>query len=524
MSLLGKRKYLPLSVDLAWALLSGFAAVLIRDNLEFSLHRMASIVPTVGVTVIAAAIVFVAFGLHRSIWRYASLPDLMRIMAAVSVTILIVLFVGFAHNRLEGVARSIPLIQWVVMVGGMIGTRVFVRLTQGHLKRDKPLAIKSMVGAENVLIVGLGPLTELYIRAIKEFAPDQIAIVGILAQDEHLKGRLVQFHEVLGTPEEIRQVLETQSVHGVEISRIIVTRPFKKFSEQAQKALLAAERASNIRLDFFAEFAERLGLTSRNDVPADCDDGAENVDMASQDIFDLSQLGENEFVALGGYSYVKRAIDILGASLAFVFLSPLIALTSLVVLLDVGLPLTFPQQRPGRFGRPFRLYKFRTMIGLHDEAGKRIPESARESARGRFIRSWRLDELPQLYNILAGEMSFVGPRPLLPVDQPDWDTSRLLVRPGLTGWAQVNGGRSVSIPDKTALDVWYLVHASLWLDVKIVLKTFVMLVGGERRNREAIARAWEDIKRLRKRLAAAHDSPVAEANPGAAGNLQVDAA
>ncbi len=518
---MGKRKYLLLSADLAWALFSGFAAVFLRDNLEFSLHRMVSIVPMAGVTLGAAAIVFVAFGLHRGIWRYASLPDLMRIMAAVSVTILIVLFVGFAHNRLEGVARSIPLIQWVVMVGGMIGMRAFVRLARGRLRRDRPVAVKSMENAEQVLVVGLGHLTELYIRAIREFAPDQISIVGILVEDEKLKGRLVQFHEVLGTPQEIGQVLALQSVHGVEISRIIVTLPFEKFSKQSQKALLAAERASNIRLDFFAE---RLGLTSRNDLPADGDEDAENMDMASRDTSDLSQLGKHEFAVLGGYSYLKRAIDILGAGLAFVCLSPLIALVALMVLLDVGLPLTFPQQRPGRFARPFRLYKFRTMIGAHDQAGERIPDNARESAVGRFIRRWRLDELPQLYNIFAGEMSFVGPRPLLPVDQPKWDTSRLLVRPGLTGWAQVNGGRDVSIPDKTALDVWYLVHASLWLDVKIVLRTVVMLVGGERLNKAAVARAWEDINQLRKRLAAAHDSPVAETNLNAAGDLQEDAA
>ena len=513
------RKYLLLSADLSWAFASGFAAVFIRDNFEFSWQRMANIAPLVGATLIAAAIVFVVFGLHRSVWRYASLPDLMRIMAAVTVTILIALFATFAFNRLEGVARSIPLIQWVVLVGGMIGMRTLVRLTRARLSRDRPVAVKSMAGTEQVLVVGLSHLTELYIRAIKEFAPDQITIVGILAEGK-LKGRFIQLHEVLGTPQEIGQVLAEQSVHGVEISRIIVTLPFEKLNKRAQQALLAAERASNTRLDFFAE---RLGLASRNDAPAEADDSAEGaagVDRASEDTSDLSRLGKHDFAALGPYSYLKRAIDIVGAALLFVCLLPLIALVFLAVLLDVGLPLTFPQQRPGRLGRPFRLYKFRTMTGAHDEKGRRIPDYARESALGRFIRRWRLDELPQLYNIITGEMSFVGPRPLLPVDQPGWDTSRLLVRPGLTGWAQVNGGRDISIPDKTALDVWYLVHASLWLDVKIVLATFATLVGGERLNQQAVAQAWQDINALRERLGAAHDRSVAEANPGTAESLQ----
>ena len=347
------------------------------------------------------------------------------------------------------------------------------------------------------------------------------AVVGILAEGK-LKGRLIQLHEVLGTPQEIEQVLAVQSVHGVEISRIIVTLPFDTLTKREQDALLAAEKANNIRLDFFAE---RLGLTSHNDAPAEGDDsaaGAAGVDRASQDTSDLSRLGKHDFAALGLYSYLKRAIDIVGAALLFVCILPLIALVVLGVLLDVGLPLTFPQQRPGRLGRPFRLYKFRTMTGAHDQKGRRIPAYARASAFGRFIRRWHLDELPQLYNILVGELSFVGPRPLLPVDQPGWDTSRLLVRPGLTGWAQVNGGRDIAIPDKTALDVWYLVHASLWLDVKIVLKTFATLVGGERLNAQAIARAWEDIKRLNQNASAAHDSPVGEADHSVAEKLQKD--
>ena len=154
------RKYFLLSADLSWAFASAFMAVFIRDNLEVSLHRMASVVPLAGVTLIVAAIVFVAFGLHRSVWRYASLPDLMRIMTAVTVTILIVLFVGFAHNRLEGIARSIPLIQWVVMVGGMIGMRALVRLTRERLQRDRPVAVKSMGGAEQVLGGGRSHRTE----------------------------------------------------------------------------------------------------------------------------------------------------------------------------------------------------------------------------------------------------------------------------------------------------------------------------------------------------------------------------
>jgi len=157
-----------------------------------------------------------------------------------------------------------------------------------------------------------------------------------------------------------------------------------------------------------------------------------------------------------------------------------------LVAIDVGLPVTFWQQRPGAGGHPFKVYKFRTMGAAHDRHGRRIPDEKRSSAIGGFLRRTRFDELPQLYNILVGEMSFIGPRPLLPVDQPDNDMTRLLVRPGLTGWAQVNGGRDLSIKDKMVLDLWYVKNASLWLDAKILLRTVIMVAMGERRDEGVI--------------------------------------
>jgi lipopolysaccharide/colanic/teichoic acid biosynthesis glycosyltransferase len=125
------------------------------------------------------------------------------------------------------------------------------------------------------------------------------------------------------------------------------------------------------------------------------------------------------------------------------------------------------------------------MGGAHDVVGNRLPDELRSSSIGRFLRRSRLDELPQLYNILIGEMSFVGPRPLLPVDQPNGQTSRLLVRPGLTGWAQVNGGRDISPEEKAGLDLWYLENASFRLDIKILWRTLGMMIFGERLNIKA---------------------------------------
>ena len=139
------------------------------------------------------------------------------------------------------------------------------------------------------------------------------------------------------------------------------------------------------------------------------------------------------------------------------------------------------------------MYKFRTMRAAHDKHWKRIPDDQRSSAVGRILRHTRLDELPQLYNVLVGDMSFVGPRPLLPHDQhPDY-AARLSVRPGITGWAQVNGGRIISAPDKWILDIWYVQNASLLLDFKIILRTVKMVLFGDRINTEAVRQARSDL-------------------------------
>lgn len=134
------------------------------------------------------------------------------------------------------------------------------------------------------------------------------------------------------------------------------------------------------------------------------------------------------------------------------------------------------------------------MADAYSSDGQRKTDDARISAVGNFLRRSRLDELPQLFNILRGEMSFVGPRPLLPVDQPIDSKSRLLVRPGLTGWAQIRGGRQISPAKKAVLDMWYVRNMSLTLDLKIMLKTVSVLIFGERVTEAAIVRARREMQ------------------------------
>ncbi len=170
----------------------------------------------------------------------------------------------------------------------------------------------------------------------------------------------------------------------------------------------------------------------------------------------------------------KRLFDLVCASLALIILSPILLLLAILVGVSIGTPILFRQQRPGYKGRPFFIYKFRTMTGRLAPDGSLLPDAERLTPLGRFLRSFSLDELPELFNILRGEMSFVGPRPLLMEYLERYSPQQMRrhdAPPGLTGWAQVNGRNAITWGDKFKYDVWYVDHWSFWLDIKIILMT-----------------------------------------------------
>lgn len=178
-------------------------------------------------------------------------------------------------------------------------------------------------------------------------------------------------------------------------------------------------------------------------------------------------------VARAARSRAKRFLDIVVATAGIVFL-PVMAVAALVVRLSMGSPVLFRHQRAGLLGRPFLLYKFRTMSEARDPGGELLPGAQRITAVGRFLRAASLDELPQLLNVLRGEMSLVGPRPLLLKYVPRYtpeQARRLLVRPGMTGLAQTSGRNAISWEEKFRLDAWYVDNWSLALDLRIILAT-----------------------------------------------------
>ncbi|AKR43503.1 sugar transferase [Methylophilus sp. TWE2] len=171
---------------------------------------------------------------------------------------------------------------------------------------------------------------------------------------------------------------------------------------------------------------------------------------------------------------VKRLMDVLLVILAFCLLWPLILGVALMVRWKLGTPVLFNQTRPGYLGKPFNIYKFRSMTDARSADGALLPDEIRLTRFGRLLRSTSLDELPNLWVIFKGDMSLVGPRPLLMEYLPLYNAQqarRHLVKPGLTGWAQVNGRNAISWQEKFALDAWYVDHQSLWLDIKIILLT-----------------------------------------------------
>ena len=171
---------------------------------------------------------------------------------------------------------------------------------------------------------------------------------------------------------------------------------------------------------------------------------------------------------------IKRLTDIVAAISGLLILSPVFAIIAILVRFDLGSPVLFRQIRPGRDGQPFCMAKFRTMRDSCDAAGVPLDDADRLTRFGRFLRAMSLDELPELWNVLRGDMSLVGPRPLLMEYLPRYSAEqyrRHEVRPGITGWAQVNGRNALDWPEKLALDVWYVDHRTFWLDLKILMMT-----------------------------------------------------
>jgi lipopolysaccharide/colanic/teichoic acid biosynthesis glycosyltransferase len=193
----------------------------------------------------------------------------------------------------------------------------------------------------------------------------------------------------------------------------------------------------------------------------------------------------------------RRIVEPVVAGAAGIALSPVLLLLAVIVRFTMGAPVLFVQLRAGLGGRTFRLKKFRTMTDARGVDGRLLPDEQRVTRLGRLMRRMRLDEFPELWNIIKGEMAFVGPRPLLPATVASFGEAgriRGTVRPGLTGWAQVNGNTLLTDDDKLALDLWYIAHRSFYLDCIIVVRTLSVILRGERLGEAELKRARDHAR------------------------------
>ena len=280
-------------------------------------------------------------------------------------------------------------------------------------------------------------------------------------------GRSVAGVRVLGPSNQLLPVIEEFKEHGITVNRIIVGGDQDFLAQETREKLDDICDEYNIRVDFVPQL---IGLSSLQAPP-----------LESQM---KPRVATAVNISLPRYFLAKRFIDFCLSFLLIVILLPVFVLVAIVVLLDVGSPVFYWQRRIGMHAQVFQMHKFRTLKPAFDWRGRPIGMTERISGVGALVRKFRLDELPQLLNVLVGDMSLIGPRPLLPHDQPPDPTLRLMVRPGITGWAQVNGGKLLAVEEKNARDEWYVRNASLGLDLKILAKTVPFLLAGERSNAE----------------------------------------
>lgn len=479
-------RWLSLSLfDTTAATLTPFAAL----QLHHALIAPGALTPEVMAhyAAVSALAAFATFRVSDGLSNFFSLADAVRTAKAVIAAAAASVIGLFLADRLAVLPASLLVLNVALLALAVISGRAIARYVKSH---RRPAMI---VGRQNALLVGCNRLADAYI-AILEANPDSgVNIAALVDPAARLVGRTIRGYPIAGSLTSLACLVDEYKVHGVDIDRIMVAVPRRSLSP-IDLAILTAECA---RVGLEPEFLdERLGLQTRT-APAGGEDAAVKPAAARPE---LAARRDEPIAARaadgepGSYHRVKRVLDFLIALVLVVVTLPLTILVAGLVLADVGAPLLFWQRRVGHRGRRFVVYKFRTFHAPYDRFGNPRLARAELSRIGAWLRRTRLDELPQLYNVLIGDMSIIGPRPLLDIDLPENDERRLAVRPGLTGWAQVNGGKLLSVEDKNLLDCWYIANASPLLDIKVLARTVGMVLFGERDNPEALTRARAQVQ------------------------------
>ena len=424
-------------------------------------------------SLVCSLVSFQGFGISDAIPRYLSAHDLLLAIKAALAAQLMAVIALFTITRLDGIPRSVPAIQALLLGVGLVAYRISGKLTarSRHIPGRPQTA-----GSENAILIGLNEWSVLVVKIARAQPLANWRIIALLDQDARWTGRSVDGVKVFGHPAQLELAIEEFATHGVHTHRVVVG---------GEPGDLAAPDLREIRRVCMRRQADLVFLPQL--FPLFSADRANHI--VDQSPARAPRGALLPMVPLPGYFKWKRVFDAAAAAFLILFLLPLLLFAALAVMVDVGTPILFWQQRLGRGGRELHVYKLRTLRPPFDSNGERIPEEQRLSRIGRQLRRVRVDELPQLLNVLVGDMSLIGPRPLLPQHQPPDVGVRLSVRPGITGWAQVNGGAKLSAIEKAALDVWYIRNTSLALDLRILGMTLLSLLRGDRRSETALAQA-----------------------------------
>lgn len=470
----GRQQWLILLHDVVICVLAFAIALVLRAGQDWDADNWRALGAGGAIVAICAAAVFWTMGVHRHVWRYSATGDQLSVLRAATITVILAILAMFMLARLEGVPRSVPVIHWFVLVVLLSGSRFAYRvMTRSPAADGSP---NGTGGAAPVLLLGAGEGAAICLHALDAVPRPPWRAVGLLDDEGHLRGRAVHGVPVLGRVDDLEGILSDLANHGIQPERLVVTKPVESLRPGLLAQVAQVARAHGMELDELPSLiAHGRGFATSEPVAAE----AELVPEAAR------------------WVELKRGIDVLVASALLIVTAPVALVVALLVLIDLGSPVLFPQVRPGWKLRPFTLLKFRSMRGARAADGRILDDAERASRIGRFIRRTRLDEIPQLLNVLKGDMSFIGPRPLLQrdlADFPDGGVERAQLRPGLTGWAQVNGGQSLNPREKMALDLWYIRHCGPWLDLKIALRTIRTVVLGEQIDHAAIAEALRYVE------------------------------
>jgi lipopolysaccharide/colanic/teichoic acid biosynthesis glycosyltransferase len=453
--------------DVAWAAASPALSYIIRDG---GIDRPEAVVMYCVVAFIAALLTFQLFRISQPMSRFFSVRDAVEVAKSCLVSVAIAGAFLFTFTRMDETPRSVPLIHFLVLASGLIAGRGISRSRHRWREASKPESMAESV--ENIVVVGMSRLASFYSKLVEEFADGESRIVALLDERPQFQQRSLNGYLVAGSPLHASKIFDEYATHGVEIHKIAIAVPRESLSGAAWNEINRIAKTRRMALEILPE---RL-------LPA----------RATKTLVRIHSGDARRHISSTSARWVwklKRVVDICFAAVTLLAISPLAIVVMLLVLVDVGYPIVFWQQRVGRLGKPLHIYKFRTMQTPFDRTGHPVPESERLSSVGRLLRATRLDEIPQLWNIFIGEMSVIGPRPLLPIDQPKTFSTRLYVRPGLTGLAQISGGKLLSIEEKDALDEHYVRHGSIFLDLSILTRTLWVMIRDDRRNEVVIAAA-----------------------------------